>query len=765
MQIISKKSISLRVHIPTLQQYETILLSPCRFCSRSCSYRLKGQHRAGSGSVINISDSSFVALPEGGELAIAYTIENPVDGGTLTADPADDWMGEAKVSDTAVVFKVEPNEGEQARETTVTLTYVFGDDRNVTAEVIVSQEVKTDEPDIPDEPEVDPELTITSDPITISSVGGKAQILYKVNNPAEDGKTTAASEAEWLTGFTCDDNNGVVDFTVALNENTEARTATVVLTYTYDGDKTLTAELEVTQEAAEPESEYTFDIQLVAVNADFYGNDYSDYFNWMFILVNEPFNADGSYNSTSYAVTISMNSEAPESLDNLNPPAGDYVYEDSWLPMTIDFMYIEDGTGNYRYPSEVNVNISYEGDNMIFEGFITDTQGATHHVVYNGPVSYNNYSLWNPDTPDEPEVPTDGFNIEATNQTGEYNSHSDDIMSVELVFTDMELDDWGYFVIPGQALRVNAFLPYDPEGNVPAGTYTVTEDAGAINTLAVGNIIDWGGGYFEGEGTYLEVYSEGNWYAESYAVASGTMTVSGSAGNYTVECDFIMEDGTPLTCSYSGPIEIDNIPGPYSILTENYTLDLEGATGQAIFYGDYYNEGESRWQIQLTPADGVGDGMGIELFSNSTELTDGIVSGTYTASSEQYNADPFEYIVGYKMVYYSTLYGTNYLHYPTAGSRYDGGAPATSGDLIVTNNGDGSYTFKFSFQDDKGYTWDGEWSGSLTIQDYSYAPKPPVTDNAPKHRELKVKADPNAKAVTAPAGSIKEYVLKKLGKM
>ena len=45
------------------------------------------------------------------------------------------------------------------------------------------------------------------------------------------------------------------------------------------------------------------------------------------------------------------------------------------------------------------------------------------------------------------------------------------------------------------------------------------------------------------------------------------------------------------------------------------------------------------------------------------------------------------------------------------------------------------------------------------------APKPPVTDNAPKHRELKVKADPNAKAVTAPAGSIKEYVLKKLGKM
>ena len=102
-------------------------------------------------SVINISDSTFTALPEGGELTIAYTIQNPVEGGNLTADPADDWMGEAKVSDEAVVFNVEPNEGEQARETTVTLTYVFGDDRNITAEVIISQDFVQEEPDVPGE--------------------------------------------------------------------------------------------------------------------------------------------------------------------------------------------------------------------------------------------------------------------------------------------------------------------------------------------------------------------------------------------------------------------------------------------------------------------------------------------------------------------------------------------------------------------------------------------------------------------------------------
>ena len=655
-----------------------------------------------------------------------------------------------------------------ARETTVTLTYVFGDDRNVTAEVIVSQEVKTDEPDIPDEPEVDPELTITSDPITISSVGGKAQILYKVNNPAEDGKTTAASEAEWLTGFTCDDNNGVVDFTVALNENTEARTATVVLTYTYDGDKTLTAELEVTQEAAEPESEYTFDIQLVAVNADFYGNDYSEYFNWMFILVNEPFNADGSYNSTSYAVTISMYSEAPESLDNLNPPAGDYVYEDSWLPMTIDFMYIEDGTGNYRYPSEVNVNISYEGDNMIFEGFITDTQGATHHVVYNGPVSYNNYSLWDPNVPDDPEE----LKLEAIDSYASYQNKNDNTMFVEFQFADNNYDSEGYITPPANVLHVAAYLPFNTAGDIATGTYTITSDYGDDFTVETGECYnEWG--YFEGYGTFVETYESGSWIpSEGYALVDGTMNVSGSAGNYTVECDFITEDGTPFTCTYSGPIDIEGIPQPYSTLTGDYTLDLDYADASAIFYGDYNYDGVTgRWDITLAPESGTGDGLKIELYTNSIDITDGIPEGTYTAAPNPYRGYEWEYIPGYQNSY-GSLYGTNYLEFDA--DSYVGMAPAISGDLRVTNYGDGIYCFQFSFLDDKHNTWSGVWEGYLSITDNSSAPRPTAADNGnnniSRERARKThsnvdKADPNAKAVTAPAGSIKEYVLKKLGKM
>ena len=44
-------------------------------------------------------------------------------------------------------------------------------------------------------------------------------------------------------------------------------------------------------------------------------------------------------------------------------------------------------------------------------------------------------------------------------------------------------------------------------------------------------------------------------------------------------------------------------------------------------------------------------------------------------------------------------------------------APAMDGDLEVTNHGDGTYTLKFSFLDDLGHTWDGEWTGAISFTD------------------------------------------------
>lgn len=43
----------------------------------------------------------------------------------------------------------------------------------------------------------------------------------------------------------------------------------------------------------------------------------------------------------------------------------------------------------------------------------------------------------------------------------------------------------------------------------------------------------------------------------------------------------------------------------------------------------------------------------------------------------------------------------------------------------MENHGDGTYTLSFEFVDDKGYTWDGEWTGNLNMT--AWAPR---KDNA-----------------------------------
>ena len=69
----------------------------------------------------------------------------------------------------------------------------------------------------------------------------------------------------------------------------------------------------------------------------------------------------------------------------------------------------------------------------------------------------------------------------------------------------------------------------------------------------------------------------------------------------------------------------------------------------------------------------------------------------------------------------NTLYGTVYVGDFTEDGYVQAFAPATSGDLVITNHGDGTYDISFSFLDDNGNTWDGQWSGPISISTQSYS--------------------------------------------
>ena len=69
---------------------------------------------------------------------IEYTINNGVDGGTLTASTNDTWLTLGTVDET-VPFTCSANETAAARTATVTLTYTYGDSQTATKNVTVTQ--------------------------------------------------------------------------------------------------------------------------------------------------------------------------------------------------------------------------------------------------------------------------------------------------------------------------------------------------------------------------------------------------------------------------------------------------------------------------------------------------------------------------------------------------------------------------------------------------------------------------------------------------
>ena len=153
-------------------------------------------------------------------------------------------------------------------------------------------------------------------------------------------------------------------------------------------------------------------------------------------------------------------------------------------------------------------------------------------------------------------------------------------------------------------------------------------------------------------------------------------------------------------------------------MTDDYELDLSKADGTVEYYGNTYGTG-GNWMVYLETPWGVdGDGFMVELVTDAENFDSGISTGTYKVSSDEVFANAFECVPGsYGADGY--LYGTNYYRYDPDLGGYGDMAPAIEGNLDVTNNGDGSYSFEFSFVDDLGHTWSGSWSGKVLKMDYS----------------------------------------------
>lgn len=551
--------------------------------------------------------------------------------------------------------------------------------------------------------------------LTVPMEGGEAVIEYRIVNPVEGGTISAEPTENWLGGFN-DDTPGRIVFNVDENTADEDRSSIVTLTYTYDENESVTAQLNVIQ------ASYDYVIDCTFMSGTYYGSQYglNGEYNYYTILSDMEYN-DGAMDGGSYYAFDLYTASAPENPDNPLPAAGTYVLGEQGA--TADMTFAPDHTQALRTSvdgevvfdvgfTEGTLIISYDGGVMLAEASLTDETGMRHYLTYSGNPDYDNASGGSGGE----TVLNQDIDMEASQGAAVYVSGEEGgLMEVQLTFTDMEVDFFGYVVPPGSILNVDVFMHYDESGNIATGDYTLAgssvPEAMSINPGEYFNYM----GVTLTMGTYISYIDESENVFEGL-ISDGEMKVSGEPGNYTVECSFVTAEGYSVECSYNGALEVTGFPGPYSTLTDDYTLDLEGASGSAQFWGDYYGNGTGNWIVVLESAMDV---VQLELITEEVDFNAGLTSAVYTPSVDPVNPAPGEYVTGYLDGDY--LMGTNYME--TLEGLIVGCAPAVSGDLSITNNGDDTYTISFAFTDDLGHVWDGEWTGVLDFSNRSYAPE------------------------------------------
>ena len=551
--------------------------------------------------------------------------------------------------------------------------------------------------------------------LTVPMEGGEAVIEYRIVNPVEGGTISAEPTENWLGGFNYDTPGRIV-FNVDENTADEDRSSIVTLTYTYDENESVTAQLNVIQ------ASYDYVIDCTFMSGTYYGSQYglNGEYNYYTILSDMEYN-DGAMDGGSYYAFDLYTASAPENPDNPLPAAGTYVLGEQGA--TADMTFAPDHTQALRTSvdgevvfdvgfTEGTLIISYDGGVMHAEASLTDEDGMRHYLTYAGTPEYDNASGGSGGD----AVLDRDIDMEASQGAAVYVSGEEGgLMEVQLTFTDMEVDFFGYVVPPGSILNVDVFMHYDESGNIATGDYTLAgssvPEAMSINPGEYFNYM----GVTLTMGTYISYIDESENVFEGL-ISDGEMKVSGEPGNYTVECSFVTAEGYSVECSYNGALEVTGFPGPYSTLTDDYTLDLEGASGSAQFWGDYYGNGTGNWIVVLESATDV---VQLELITEEVDFNAGLTSAVYTPSVDPVNPAPGEYVTGYLDGDY--LMGTNYME--TLEGLIVGCAPAVSGDLSITNNGDDTYTISFAFTDDLGHVWDGEWTGVLDFSNRSYAPE------------------------------------------
>lgn len=564
----------------------------------------------------------------------------------------------------------------------------------------------------------DPVFEISENAIQATADGGQYEIPYVLVNPAEDGVLELTSDVDWVSDPDYSSKEGAIIVTVAPNYESADRNANLNVTYTYGEEGTVLEDQLVLHQV------YQYDVNIETGNFSggyFYGRE-EPQANYAIYLTDLGTDEYGTFlpGCTVYRLDFRAEGE-PEDWTNITIPEGTYTF-DVLDELTSFYGKVNaDGTAweTTAYITDCTINVTRDGDNTVIDGVLT-IDDKIHHVYYEGPAKADLYSA-------------EGIGLSARDlelvdahlaSTPSYVDDNGEVMVVSLNIAGTPEN--GDFANRYAHLFIELYAPYDSREILP-GTYTVSSSQEAYTMYP---------GYIDPAtlycfGTYA--YDSENYVVNVALAQEGTIEVSKDENDiYTLEINLKTVFGNTITGSYVGELVVPNIPGDsFSTLTDDYTVKMNEINYVfGSYWGDDFGTGGGHFDWEMTGpidqdpdnvlTDGPQEAVYFDLVSSSMDYEAGIASGTYKVAEDPAAPKPGEYIPGTRSTTgMNTLSGTYY-----TGGYEDGyvsiAAPAVSGDLEVTNHGDGTYTLKFAFNDGMGNVWDGEWTGEIGFMDWTW---------------------------------------------
>ncbi len=242
---------------------------------------------------------------------------------------------------------------------------------------------------------------------------------------------------------------------------------------------------------------------------------------------------------------------------------------------------------------------------------------------------------------------------------------------------------------------------YNVTFTVPAGEYVFDTDCRAISGTV--------------NARYSYLYVTNDVEGEEIHFTGGVVTVREDG----IEAVLVSEDGaeyrffTPQTAVDNSMLfKGSGYMGEFSTLDADLLLPFEDQGYYAELLGDYYVVGKNDWYLFIEDYD-TGHMLMLEVLA---PFEDPLPTGEFNVSSdlslERMVLPGFVAGDGETMWSWYTLYGED-------GYSVEGQAPIVSGTLVITDNGDQTYTAVCDFEDDRGHSITGKCTGCFEMAGYS----------------------------------------------